>query len=312
MTKIQRRRPAGVPLLKAVAALALTRMVAGRARADLPPSGGVVLADLKYPTGPEFIAMAPWMTQTGWDMREVVFTYFAKSDTLDVDVKTTGIAGDADGLGLEGKLDQLLAAIGGVNPSNIGGRGSITVAFSAANANHTMGGPVAVAGVPENKPSNAPNDGFRLATFNPDLSLQASYANNITTAIGTLLYNPSAQHPDFEFTIQNFSQLLGLNLVNGFYFSAYAGSPDDGVVGEDKIGWTFISGFNPQPQIINPIPSGGLIPPPPPGATPAPQFVPEPASIALFGLGGVGPPARFSQAKLPGARPPDRYMRTGS
>ena len=288
MTKTRRRRTAGVPRLQALAALALALLSACTARADVTPPGGTVLADLKYPTGPQYIAMAPWMTQTGWDMREVVFTYFGKTDTLDVDIKTTGIAGDADGLGIPGGNDPLLAAVGGVNPANIGGRGSITVAFSAANANHSLGGPVAVAGVPEYKPANAPSDGFRLAQYNPDLSLQASYANSITTAVGTLLYSPSAQHPDFEFTIQNFSKLYGLSLANGFYFSAYAGSPDDVVVGEDKIGWTYVSGFQPQPQIINPSPSGGLIPPTPPGPSPGPQFVPEPASIALFGIGGVG------------------------
>lgn len=288
MRKTQRRRTAGVPRLGALAIVALALFAAAPARADVtPPPGGTVLGDLTYPTGPQYVAMAPWMTQTGWDIREVVFTYFAKTDTLDVDIKTTGIAGDADGLGIPGGNDPLLAAVGGVNPANIGGRGSITVGFSAANANHTMGGGVAVAGVPEYKPANAPNDGFRLAQYNADLPLQASYANSITTAVGTLLYSPSAQHPDFEFTIQNFSKLFGLSLANGFYFSAFAGSPDDAVVGEDRIGWTYISGFQPQPQIINPTPSGGLIPPGAPTGTPAPQFVPEPASLALYGLGGA-------------------------
>lgn len=290
MRKTRRRRAMGVSRLMAATALTMALLATDRAEADVtPPPGGTILADLMYPTGPSSIAMAPWMTKSGWDIREVVFTYFAKTDTLGVDIKTTGIAGDADGLGIPGGNDPQLAAIGGVNPANVGGRGSISIGFSAANANHTMGGGVAVAGIPEYKPDNAPNSGFQLAQFIPNKSLQTSYGNPITTAVGTLLHNPSILNPDFEFTIQNFSKLYGLSLANGFYFSAYAGSPDDAVVGEDKIGWTYISGFQPQPQIINPGPSGGFIPPPPPGPSAPPQFpVPEPASIALCGIGGLG------------------------
>ncbi len=281
--------------LAAIAATVLALLTPHRARADItPPAGGAVLADLTYPTGPQFITMAPWETTSGWQIKEIVFTYFAKSDTLDVDIKTTGIAGDADGSGHPGGSDPRLTAAGGVNPANLGGLDSITVAFAAANANHTMGAGVAVAGVPEFKPPNLPNDGFLLAQFLQGNSLQTSYGSPITTSVGTLLYSPSAQHPDFEFTIQNFSKLFGLNLGNGFYFSAYAGSPDDSVVGEDKIGWTPVHGFQPEQQIINPpAPSGNLTPGAPPSPTPlfippTPPVVPEPSSLALYSLGGLG------------------------
>lgn len=239
--------------LAAIAAAALALLAAGTASADVTPPGGAVLADITYPTGPSHFAMASWVTSSGWDVKEVVFTYYATTDTLDVDIKTTGIAGDADGSGNPGGPDPRLTAAGGVNPANIGGRGSITVGFAAANPDkgHTMGAGVAVAGVPEYKPANAPNDGFQLAQYVAGNQLQTSYGAPITTAVGTLLYNPSASHPDFEFTIQNFSKLYGMSLSNGFYFSGYAGSPDDVVVGEDQINWTYVSGFQPAQQILS-------------------------------------------------------------
>jgi hypothetical protein len=277
-------------LAAALGAVAALFLAVPSARADVtPPSGDSILADIAYPTGPQYIAMAPWMTQTGWDIKEVVFAYNAKTDTLDVDVKTTGIAGDADGLGIPGGNDPQLNAIGGVNPANLGGRDSISFAFVSANANHSLGNPVAIAGVPEYKPAGTPNDGFQLSTYTGGTSLESAYGTPIKTSTGTLLYNPSAAHPDFEFTISNFSNLYGLNLANGFYFSAYAGSPDDAVVGEDHIPWTYVNGYQTGPQGVF-TPAGWLLPPPPPTPTAPPSFhtVPEPASLALFAAGGLG------------------------
>ncbi len=301
--KPEDRRLQGLGLrAAALSAAAIVLMSAPPARADAtPPSGGTILADITYPTGPNYIGMAPWMTQTGWDIREIVFTYYAKTDTLDVDVKTTGIAGDADGLGIPGGNDPKLAAIGGVNPANLGGRDSISIAFESANANHSLGDPVAIAGVPEYKPANAPSDGFQLTQYNGNTSLQAGYGTPITTSVGTLLYSPSAAHPDFEFTISNFSQLYGLNLTNGFYFSAYAGSPDDAVVGEDHIPWSYVNGFQPAEQVGNFVPAGWLLPPGAPTPTPAPQFqtVPEPSSVALLAVGGIGVWLRSRRSRRP-------------
>jgi hypothetical protein len=196
-------------------------------------------------------------------------SYNWKTDTLNFDVKVTGIAGDADGNGNPGVADPRMVAAGGVDTAHLGGRKSISIAFETINAQGHPGDPLAIAGVPEYKnqfPSTG-LDGFRLAQYVPGShGLSVSYGADLSGgATGTLLYDPSAAHPDFEFQIAGFSKIPGVNLENGFYFSAFAGSPDDIIAGEKNIGWTKVGGF-----------------------TPVPQIAPEPGSMLLLGLGGLG------------------------
>ncbi len=252
-----------------IAALALVCAFAGRSLADFGPpvAGNHVVADIKGQVGS--VAMASWMTSTGWNIREVIVSYDAKADVLGVDMKFTGIAGDATGGGNPGSYEPKLVAAGGVNPAHLAGRKSITMAFASVAADGLRGDPVAIAGVPEDKSAYANSaglDGFRLAHFQATNSgLQRSYGTPLTSATAQLLHDPTKDHPDFEFTIKGFSRIPGLNLQNGVYLSAYAGSPDDIVAGEDALTWTKVGGF-----------------------LPARQDIPEPASFVLLGLGGVG------------------------
>jgi len=52
-----------------------------------------------------------------------------------------------------------------------------------------------------------------------------------------LAYDPTAAHPQLEFTIKNFSQIPGLDPSNGFWIEMYAGSAVDSV-GEAGLAWT--------------------------------------------------------------------------
>jgi hypothetical protein len=248
-----------------LAVVATAWLGADRSMADVTPSSGfTVLTDQLYATND--VAMPAWLTETGWNIREMVISYNTKTDTLDVDIKTTGVAGMAVG-NLNPAQEAMLKAAGGLDLPNFGGDKSITVAFAAAGANGKIGSTIALAGVPSVKTGAGGLDGFELAHYVPGKGgLENSYGTPITNGpTGTLLYNPSLAQPDFEFTISNFSKLTGLNPTAGFFFSAYAGSAEDVSVGEKHTAWSFVAGF-----------------------TPAGQETPEPASFVLLGLGGAG------------------------
>jgi hypothetical protein len=252
-----------------LAVVATAWLGADRSMADVTPTSGsgiTVLSDQLFATND--VAMPAWLTETGWNIKEMILTYNTKTDTLDVDIKTTGVAGMAVG-NLNPSQEAMLKAAGGLDLPNFGGDKSITVAFAAAGANGKMGATIALAGVPSVKTSAGGLDGFELAHYVPGKGgLENSYGTPITNGpTGTLLYNPSLAQPDFEFTISNFSKLTGLNPTDGFFFSAYAGSAEDVSVGEKHTAWSFVGGF---------IPAGQTTP------------TPEPASFVLLGLGGAG------------------------
>ena len=103
-------------------------------------------------------------------------------------------------------------------------------------------------------------DGFTVASYaNNKLGLQYNYGTQLTNNQGALAFDPSAAHPNFEFTITNFSKVPGLNPLQGFWISAYSGSPNDVVVGEASLAWTRVAQIQP-------------------------QAVPEPASVLAWSL----------------------------
>jgi hypothetical protein len=85
---------------------------------------------------------------------------------------------------------------------------------------------------------------------NSGQGLQNNYGSILTNNLGALAYDPSAAHPNFEFTIKNFSQLSStINPYSGFWIKLYAGSGQDGPIGEEASGFLFVPGF-PEPQNI--------------------------------------------------------------
>jgi hypothetical protein len=222
----------------------------GNVETDFPStqSGVVTLVNPRYPTtNPEAYLAANQMS-TGWSIKDVRVMYDQAKDTMYVGLNFFGVAGDADGNGDPGTVSAANAAKGAIDLPNLGGRESISVGFFLTGGNK----PDFVAGVPQNKQQAGPGiDGFSFAPYqNLNSSLANSYGAPLSNFQGSLFYNPSAEHPDFEFSVKNFSQLPGYDPVNGFGLVAYAGSPDD-TFGEEGVLFPRVAfGRIPEPATI--------------------------------------------------------------
>ena len=109
-----------------------------------------------------------------------------------------------------------------------------------------------LAGVPQNKQQAGPGtDGFTFAAYqNVNSGIANSYGTPLTNYLGSLVFDPSAAHPDFEFSIKNFSQLPGYDPINGFGLVAYAGSPDDTYAEEGVLFPRVAFGRIPEPATV--------------------------------------------------------------
>ncbi len=202
-----------------------------------------------------------WMTDlgrvSGWAIKDIRTSYDPKTDTLSVGFETfsnskgvKSVFGDADGNGNPGVTGPQMIAAGGVNNPDMGGHKSVAIAL-AADSTTVKGAPgatVVVAGIPADKTVAGPGtDGFTVSTaVNPALGLAYQFGKNVAANQGTLAFNPSAAHPDLEFTIKNFSKIKAIDPYAGFWLQAYAGSPDDRVVGEAALGFTRVPAFSPE------------------------------------------------------------------
>jgi hypothetical protein len=250
------------PALAAAITPATTPGTTGHADQDFPLTNPNVQV-INIPDAIDRVAQAQWITDsgwvTGWNIKDIRTLYDSKSDTMFVGMHFFSIAGNADGNGTPGVPDPRMTAAGGVDEAHLGGHKSITIAI---DPNHS-GTPALVAGVPADKTAAGPGtDGFTVAAYkNSGLGIQYSYGQTLTNHLGQLLFDPSKDHPDFEFSITNFSKIPGLNLSKGFWLEAYAGSPEDVIAGEDFVGWTNVS-----------IPSGQVV------------IKPEPATFLSWSL----------------------------
>jgi hypothetical protein len=215
-----------------------------------------------------FIPANGWVS--GWAIKSIDTSYNATTDTLYVGLDTfknakgiPSIVGDADGNGIVGGANGAspqMKATGGVENTNLGGLESVAVAFApnAATGKTGAGAPAIIAGVPADKSTAGSGiDGFTVSNFKgSSMGLGYSFGGqtSLKSNAGSLAFDPSASHPGFEFTINKFSTLLGGNPKNGYWISAYAGSPTDVVAGGATLGWTKVTGISATPAAGHQVP----------------------------------------------------------
>ena len=234
----------------------------GNAEHDLPAVPGVLIINNNVypadPNNPFHVAQPQWMTDqgrvSGWNFKDVRFAYNPTNDTMLVGVNFFGIAGDADGNGIQGVADPKFIAAGGSENPGLGGADSIAVRLDYIGTDgqhHAI-----VAGVPADKAGHGgPGlDHFNVAQVlnlaSPDLAF--NFGKSLPTNTGSLLFDPSAAHPDFEFTINNFKKLPFFDMSKGFTVSAFAGNPDVVLVGKDGLVATAVSAQQVGPKVPEP------------------------------------------------------------
>ena len=176
---------------------------------------------------------------SGFMIQDIRTSYDAASNTMYV-----GVQGYQNVAGQEAIFGD---SSGNLNPSldnnpNMTGDKAIAIQFAptvSIAGQQVPGTPAVIAGIPADKTEGGQRY-RRLHRFErhqqPGLP-QYSFGQQLAQYTGTLAFNPSAAHPDVEFTIKNFSQIPGLNPANGFYIQVYAGSGQDVISGEVSSGW---------------------------------------------------------------------------
>lgn len=176
------------------------------------------------------------ITSTGWDFLRSFFHYDRDLDRLYVGLDFNGrICGDADGNGNPGTTGTVLAGLGGTDVANLGTGETVCVFF-----NTDLDGDFdVIAGV--KRYGDYTQFVVANCTGDPNTDPSNSFGTPIASASLSALYIcPDAAHPDFEFYIDNFSELPGFNYDVDeedciFRMGAYAGSWSDASIGFDKL-----------------------------------------------------------------------------
>lgn len=217
-----------------------------------------VLSDPTQAAPKDFMIQNGWVS--GWAIKDVRVAYDGNADTLYVGFNTfkngqglPAIVGDADGNGDPGGASAQMTKAGGVEWAHLGGYKSVSIAMANNDIKNPAvhGAPVIVAGVPADKTAAGPGiDGFTVAKPLGPNGVAYNFGKSITDAqgnpVGALAFDPSKEHPGFEFTIKKFSQISGVDPTKGFWLSAFAGAPDDVIVGSTALPFTRVPAFSEQ------------------------------------------------------------------
>lgn len=169
---------------------------------------------------------APSGTVTGWDIRTAFFYYDELADDLYVGIDFGGIFGDADGDGDPSTSALWLNALDGIDHANLGNTEGFVLAFD----NGDDGNYDVYVGV--SRMDDVAKFGLYMFTSDIDVApdqfpVAATGACNLHS--GTF----DEMNPDLEFMIQGVSNYV--DELCGVDFTIFAGSYEDGPIGEDQL-----------------------------------------------------------------------------
>lgn len=146
----------------------------------------------------------------GDSIKEVALQYNSATDTMSVGIQTWGVAGSVPGSTIasgNGMVVGFEPLAGTYNPATL-----TAPTFVAGSANVSAG---------QSNAGRGPGlDGFNVATYTGGtvpgtMNLLTGFGTTIAAGMGKLAFDPSTSTPGYEFTITNFSKLLGANPNNG-------------------------------------------------------------------------------------------------
>ena len=204
---------------------------------------------------------------TGWNIKNIYLSYNSSTGTLYVGINNWAnqngqIApfGQANGNPSGTATPYDPAHLGYGTPSS---DKSVALAFAPNNpGNPTVpGAPVVIAGVPADKAMNGTGiDGFTVSSVNNSQAnggLGYMFGQNLPHNQGNLAFDPTTTHPQLEFTINHFNQLIDPS--KGFWIEGFAGSAEDRYVGTTNLAWTKIPQLAAQQIPSTPEPSTWLM-----------------------------------------------------
>jgi len=197
----------------------------GNAATDfLTTPGHMHFNDFVYDVG--LPAAAPAGTQSGWDMQSAFFFYDPVTDNMYVGVDFAGIFGDADGDGDPSGTSSWLGSLLGTDHGDL----SNTEGFILAFDNGNDGNFDVYIGV--SRTDDISDFGIYVYTSDEDESPEFF---PVPTSGACNLYSEKhdALTPDLEFVIEDISNYV--DGVCGIDFSIFAGSYEDGPIGEDHM-----------------------------------------------------------------------------
>jgi hypothetical protein len=146
-------------------------------------------------------------------IKQVALEYNAATDTMYVGVQTWGVAGSVGSTTIpngNGMAVGFASLNGGTfNPANLS-----PPSFVAGTANVSAGESNAAAG------RGSGLDGFNVAKYTGGtvpgtMNLLTGFGQTLPSGMGNLAFSPSTATPDFEFSITNFSKVLGASPSKG-------------------------------------------------------------------------------------------------